>query len=92
MNPAKFGTFVKSALRAKGIYVSNAEMIEDFDKIRKAIEHALTYPQKEKLGEEAYRKAHEELSAALYSLARLERVCAHSDIGTNTYIPGKGTL
>lgn len=64
-------------------------MIEDFDKIRKALEHSLTYPQKEKLGEIAYRKAHEELSIALYSLGRLERVCAKSDIGTNIYLPGK---
>jgi len=69
--------------------MSNAEMISDFDKIRKALEHALTYPQKEKLGEAEYKKAHEELSIALYSVSRLERVCARADIGNNVYIPGR---
>lgn len=63
-------------------------MISDFDLVRDAIEHALTYPNKEKMGEEAYRSAHEELSKALYSLRRLERTCARYDIGATVYIPG----
>lgn len=67
--------------------MSKAELIGDFDTIQKALEHALTYPKKQNLGEEGYQKAHEELSMALYSLKRLERTVMKSDIGVEMFIP-----
>lgn len=69
--------------------MSNAQVIDDFDIIRKSLEHALTYPSKQIMGEIEYRKAHEELSKALYSLSRLERTVSKLDIGIETYIQGK---
>ena len=57
-----------------------AELIADFDLVRVALTSALTYPSREKLGEREYQKAHEDLSKALYSLGRIERVCSRVDL------------
>ncbi len=61
---------------------SNArkELVSDIDVVRNSLQTALTYPSKEKLGEEAYREAHKNLSEALYSLSRIERFCSRIDL------------
>lgn len=58
------------------------QVSEDFKDIETALTHALTYPKRVALSEEAYNAAHAELQDALLKLKRVKRSIDGSIIGT----------